>query len=92
MRTSLDFPDHLFRHLKARAALEGTTLRDLVLSLIERGLNAPPHVVQPGPAELPSLSLGAPMALAAGELSNARLSELLDGELHDEPHDEPHDE
>ena len=87
MRTSLDFPDHLFRHLKARAALEGTTLRDLVLSLIERGLNAPPHV-----AELPSLSLGAPMALAAGELSNARLSELLDGELHDEPHDEPHDE
>ena len=32
----------------------------------------------PGPAALPSLSLGAPMAVAASELSNARLSELLD--------------
>ncbi len=78
MRTSLDFPDPLFRHLKARAALEGTSMRDLVLSLIEQGLNAPPRAADPGPAELPSLSLGSPMALAAGELSNARLSELLD--------------
>jgi hypothetical protein len=78
MRTSLDFPDPLFRHLKARAALEGTSLRDLVLSLIERGLDAPPRAAAPGPAALPSLSLGAPMALAAGELSNARVSELLD--------------
>lgn len=78
MRTSLDFPDPLFRHLKARAALEGTSLRDLVLSLIERGLNAPAHVADPGPAALPSLSLGSPMALTAAELSNARLSDLLD--------------
>ncbi len=84
MRTSLDFPDPLFRHLKARAALEGTSFRDLVLSLIEQGLAAPPRVAAPSPAELPSLSLGAPMALAAGDLSNARLSELLDGELLDE--------
>lgn len=84
MRTSLDFPDPLFRHLKARAALEGTSFRDLVLNLIEQGLNVPPRVADPVPAELPSLSLGAPMALAAGDLSNARLSELLDGELLDE--------
>ncbi len=81
MRTSLDFPDPLFRHLKARAALEGTSMRDLVLSLIEQGLNAPPRVADAGPATLPSLSLGSPMALGAAELSNARLSELLDGEL-----------
>lgn len=40
MRTSLDFPDPLFRHLKARAALEGRTLRDLVVELLEKGLNA----------------------------------------------------
>jgi hypothetical protein len=40
MRTSLDLPDPLFRHLKARAALEGRTLRELVVSLLERGLTA----------------------------------------------------
>ncbi len=79
MRTSLDVPDDLFRHLKARAALEGTTLRDLVVGLIERGLSAPPAAQAPAPStELPSLSLGAPMPLAASELSNARLSALLD--------------
>jgi hypothetical protein len=85
MRTSLDFPDSLFRHLKARAALEGSTLRDLVLNLVEKGLNsntpAPPvdvlsMVTQP----LPSLSLGAPLALLGAQLSNASLSALLDEE------------
>lgn len=40
MRTSLDFPDPLFKHLKTRAAQEGRTLRDLVIELVERGLNA----------------------------------------------------
>jgi hypothetical protein len=40
MRTSLDFPDALFKHLKTRAAQEGRTLRDLVIELVERGLTA----------------------------------------------------
>ena len=78
MRTSLDFPDPLFRHLKARAALEGTSLRDLVLALIERGLLAPPPSSEVAAPVLPSVRLGAPMALPAAEFSNARLSELLD--------------
>jgi hypothetical protein len=43
MRTSLDFPDALFKHLKTRAAQEGRTLRDLVIELVERG----PYLVQP---------------------------------------------
>lgn len=79
MRTSLDFPDPLFRHLKARAAMEGSTLRDLILSLVEIGLNAP--AVQSNPTQavtaLPTISLGAPMALSADELSNAGLADLL---------------
>jgi hypothetical protein len=41
MRTSIDFPDHLFRTLKANAAMQGTSLRDHVLQLIERGMRAP---------------------------------------------------
>ena len=38
MRTSIDFPDPLFRTLKASAAMQGTSLRDHVLQLIERGM------------------------------------------------------
>lgn len=79
MRTSFDVPDPLFRHLKARAALEGTSLRDLVLTLIERGLASPAASTDAAvPPELPSIRLGAPMALPASELSNAALSALLD--------------
>jgi hypothetical protein len=76
MRTSIDFPDPLFRHLKTCAALQGSSLRDVVLALIERGLAAP--VDSPIAASLPSIRLGAPMALGADQLSNAQLSALLD--------------
>ena len=38
MKTSLDFPDPLFRQLKAQAALQGSSLRNLVLRFVERGL------------------------------------------------------
>ena len=81
MRTSIDIPDPIFRHLKARAALEGSTLRDLVLTLLERGLTAnlpPSGALTPATTDLPSVRLGAPMALSANSLSNASLSALLD--------------
>ncbi|MDO5626379.1 MAG: hypothetical protein Q4G71_17040 [Pseudomonadota bacterium] len=79
MRTTFDVPDPLFRHLKARAALEGTSLRDLLLTLIERALAQPPLPSVPAPpAALPSVRLGAPMALPAEALSNAALSQWLD--------------
>lgn len=77
MRTSIDFPDPMFRHLKTLAAMEGISLRDLVLALIERGMAAPLATSTVATA-LPSISLGAPMALRAAELSNASLSALLD--------------
>jgi hypothetical protein len=54
----------------------------LVVALLERGLVAPaPAQPGEGPAAsaAPSVRLGAPMALAADQLSNAALSELLDG-------------
>lgn len=38
MKTSLDFPDPLFRQLKAQAALQGSSLKQLVVSFVERGL------------------------------------------------------
>ena len=38
MRTTVDLPDELYRALKARAALQGTTLRALIRLFVERGL------------------------------------------------------
>jgi hypothetical protein len=77
MRTTLELPDSLFKHLKTRAAMEGSTLRDLVVQLVERGLQAPASS-ETTPAALPSIRLGAPMALQAHEFSNANLSAMLD--------------
>lgn len=37
----MDLPDDLYRTLKARAALSGVTLRELVRHLIEQGLRTP---------------------------------------------------
>jgi len=76
MRTTLDLPDELMRHLKARAALEGRSLRDLVLELVTRGLQAP--AVMPAPAPLPMVRLGRPLALAPAQLNHADLSALAD--------------
>jgi hypothetical protein len=77
MRTTLELPDSLFKHLKTRAAIEGSTLRDLVVQLVERGLQTP-VATESKPAALPSIRLGSPMALQAHEFSNANLSALLD--------------
>ena len=78
MRTTLDLPDPLLRQLKSRAALEGTTLKQLIREAIERGLSAPPvseRAKRPRSAP-PSLALGQP--LRAKRFSNAALAEMLD--------------
>lgn len=41
MRTTVDFPENLYRTLKARAALSGVSLSDLVGRLVEQGLRSP---------------------------------------------------
>ena len=79
MRTTLDLPDALLRQLKAKAALDGTTLKALMRGMVERGLRAPdlPAPAQsPTPATLPSIRLGRRLNLPRP--SNAALFELLD--------------
>jgi hypothetical protein len=44
MRTTLDLPDDLFRQVKAKAALEGETLKDMLTRYIETGLHQPPRL------------------------------------------------
>jgi hypothetical protein len=41
MRTTIDLPEDLYRTLKVRAGLSGTTMRQLVRQLIEQGLRSP---------------------------------------------------
>jgi len=38
MRTTVDIPDVLYRQLKARAALEGTTVKKVLKGLVQREL------------------------------------------------------
>jgi hypothetical protein len=82
MRTSLDIPDPLFKHLKTRAAQEGRTLRDLVIELVERGLTAR-EVVDPQKrfeARPPVIPNQGPLQLDLSKLTNADLYELINEE------------
>lgn len=78
MGTAVDLPDDLLRALNARAALEGTTLKKLVLSLVERGLQARTDrtVESTEMSALPTLDLK--HRLAISNFSNAQLFDLLD--------------
>jgi hypothetical protein len=38
MRTTVDLPDELFRRAKARAALDGLKLKELIARYVEQGL------------------------------------------------------
>jgi len=42
MRTTIDLPDALFRRMKAKAALEGTTVKEFVQRAVERELTSEP--------------------------------------------------
>lgn len=80
MRTTLDLPDPLLRRLKSRAALEGTTLKELVHQLVERGLESrdlPARAMSRSP--LPTIASRHPLAIR--DPSNARLFELLDADI-----------
>lgn len=44
MRTTLDLPDELLRQLKAKAAMEGATLKKLLTRYLEAGLRQIPQL------------------------------------------------
>ena len=45
MRTTLDLPDELFRQVKAKAAVEGLSLKELLRRYVEGGLRQPLKVL-----------------------------------------------
>jgi plasmid stability protein len=78
MRTTLDLPDPLFKHLKTRAAQEGRSLRDLVIELVEKGLTVRETVnVQKRFHARPVVGASATMPSSAETLTNAKLFELI---------------
>jgi plasmid stability protein len=81
VRTTLELPDPLFARLKARAALEGTTLKQLLRSFVEQGLADPGHgrdTPARRAADLPRID--AELPLRPDQLSNAGLFALLEEE------------
>jgi hypothetical protein len=78
MRTTLELPDPLFARLKARAASERLTLKQLLRSYVEQGLNDTPagSGSKRSAHTLPRVE-GA-LAISGEHLSNAALFDLLD--------------
>lgn len=73
MRTTLDIPDGLYRELKARAAHEGTSVKELVLRGIHaemKGGDGASH----GRIKLPIIRSKKPGRL---KLTNSKIDEIL---------------
>ncbi|MBN8713006.1 MAG: hypothetical protein J0H50_03400 [Xanthomonadales bacterium] len=51
MKTTLELPDELMRHLKVRAAQTDRTLKDVVTDVIRRGLEAVPAASDTDPLQ-----------------------------------------
>ena len=80
MRTTIDLPDGLYRALKARAAMNGAPLRELVQRLIEQGLRvqAPSATAakrRPQPVIIPARGIPIP---ALSKRKRARIDEVED--------------
>ena len=78
MRTTLELPDPLFARLKARAASERLTLKQLLRSYVEQGLSATSAGSGSKRSAHTLPRLEGPLAIEGEHLSNATLFDLLD--------------
>ena len=83
MRTTIDLPEPLLRQVKARAALDGTTLKRLIRRFVEQGLRRLEEGrgtdIEPRKrSEIPTINR--PEGASPPALSNAELYELLERE------------
>ena len=74
MRTTVDIPDDMYRELKSRAALEGKTVKELILRGVSVTLEA--HNLSPRSRrlKLPLVNSGRPGSL---KIDNERIYELI---------------
>lgn len=81
MRTTIDLPDDLLRQVKAKAAIDGMKLKDLIIHYVEQGLKGAPSPTAPlrrQRSELPVARAATGHTLAA--LTNAEIQRILDKE------------
>ena len=81
MRITLDLPDELLHRVKAKAALDGLKLKDLIARYIEEGLRKAPSRTAPRRgrrSELPVVRAATGGTLPA--LVNVEIQRLLDEE------------
>lgn len=80
MRTTIDLPDELLRQVKAKAAIDGMKLKDLITRYVEQGLRGVPPTGPHGRrrSELPVSrdTTGRPLP----SLTNADIQRILDEE------------
>lgn len=81
MRTTIDLPDDLFRRVKARAALDGTTLKELVTRYVETGLRPSKPTPDRTRAKRSEIPVSRPATgRSLPDLSHSDLWELLEDE------------
>ena len=82
MRTTIDLPDELFRQAKARAALDGMSLKDVITRFVEQGLRQgalPPAIpLRRRRSELPVARAATGRTLP--DLTNMEIHRILDEE------------
>ncbi len=81
MRTTIDLPDELLRQAKAKAALDGMKLKDLITRYVEQGLRGAPSRTAPRKrqrSELPVARAATGRTLPA--LTNVEIQRILDEE------------
>ena len=77
MRTTLDLPDPLFRRLKARAALEGLSLKDLIADYVSAGLSREPPTFA---TQVPESSVGSATFVSAFDVMQDGVGIVASGE------------
>ena len=85
MKTTLEIPDPLFRQVKARAAMEGVKLKDLVASALSAYLTKPGADAegQAKPCPFPLVrGKGGPLLKQTSNQTIARLEEEDDTKRH----------
>ena len=79
MRTTIDLPDELLRQVKAKAALDGLKLKDLITLYVEQGLRGAPIASRRRQrSELPVARPATGHIVPA--LTNAEIQRILDKE------------
>lgn len=77
MRTTVDFPGNLLREVKTLAVKQGRTLKEIVLTAVQREVSRANHVDRKRySAKLPLIPSKRPGTLRS--LTNAEIDDLLD--------------